>query len=109
MNRGKFCHQWWQELSRILSSYTNPTNPERINHEECPRALRRIGIHEAHEGHDHANPAFGWIGLSERSKTDGTVRPTSSRFWAATPTLAPSGQPSSSKTSLPWKLRGSSR
>ena len=21
MNRGEFCHQWWQELSRILSSY----------------------------------------------------------------------------------------
>ena len=22
MNRGEFCHQWWQELSRILSSYS---------------------------------------------------------------------------------------
>jgi hypothetical protein len=30
-------------------------------------------------------------------------------FWVGTPTLAPSGQPSSSRTSLPWKLRGSSR
>ena len=36
---------------------------------------------------------------------DGTVRPTSSLSWVATPTLAPSGQPSSSRTSLPWKLR----
>ena len=50
-----------------------------------------------------------WTGSSARSKTGGMARPTSFRSWAGTPMLAPSGQPSSSRTTLPWKPRGSSR
>ena len=33
--------------------------PTRGNHEECPRALWSVGIHEANEGHRHAN----WLRL----------------------------------------------
>jgi hypothetical protein len=43
MNRGEFCHQWWQELSRILSSYIL-TNPWRTT--DMENAHERFGVLE---------------------------------------------------------------